>query len=593
MSKCKVNVYDGIKNRRYTPSQFKMNYFGTKKPDTLSVKLPANNRIRKGDMVCLIHDIADVDYIKAVYNFNLSCKDESCFDNDPTVDPDETRFIEQSGSSAQFRGRPILHFPTGSSNPILYNNPDIDLSKQFDIIIRFSPFTDPFVGTGDIIILWSFTDGTNGLEIGITGDQVSGNDLNARAYVRIHDGVGTQTIVGNNEPVLPRQFFQSPMMIRVFRKADNVIRLQVMGVDDGDYTTSASLQPSGGTMRFGDSFAGSEHFEGYFYQVRVYCGGHLSEEDAERIRMSKQQLATLKFKGRVWKIDERLTHNIAHAQSISVQVLKSKIGSSAGASPPTSYPLSSTAFKTIAQTIVDEASTSSNIDFVVKIFPGDSFARAGLLGNIHLQGAAIDVLTILTVYAGVVFNITPQGIVIIETDNGTRANYEFDQNDGSYRYDIQTTATTNAKGNNELVFTGRGGTYGYSYLFPNDGINRTYRKNLFQLDNNGDLNTYANIIVLNLALVVNAGKRWVVKAAAYLHHIRTNHDVTIRREVGSTAQRLGVNDESKDGREIITHIEYNYPEGITVVHMGENIIDQYDEFIKTSSTQDGLVDTTL
>lgn len=596
MSRAKILINDGTKDRFFNPIEYKMNYHGTKKPDTLSAKLPIQSRARKNDTVCVIQDIADVDFLTGMYNFHLTCKDESGFNHNPTADPDETRFNRLS-SPTKYKGHFSLDFPDDSSNAVLYTTPaQINLSKQFDIFLWITPSLDPFTGTGlsgGKVIVWSYTDGTNGLEIGMSGTATGiGNDTNARGFVRVHDGVGTQTITGTTEQVLPEGFVRVPRLIRVYRKEDNIIRMEIQGVEDGTLSTSANLQPSGATMRFGDSLGGSEYYQGELHQVRFYRGGYLTTNDAERIRMSKPQVHTLKFKGRIWKIDEQQKTKTIHCNSTSIQVLKGKLGGTGAAL--TTHDLSSVAFKTIFQSIVDNV-TPSGVNFTVKIAPGDTFARASLAGLIYEVGAAVDVINILTVMSSTVFYITPLDVIIVEKDTGVTTDYVFDQNNGSYKYDITNSGSSNAKQNNEVVFTGRGGIKSSGYVVPSDGTNRTLRKNILQLDNSSDLTKYVDDVTLLLAANANIpSTKHIIKSPALINHIRFNHEVDLKRNNGGVVQRLDVGlEDNLDVTEIVRQIEYNYPSGVTVINTGENVIDQYDDFVKSTSTQDGLIDTTL
>lgn len=595
MSLAKILIDDGVKTHRYNPLSFKMAYNGAKKPDTLSFSLPMNNIVAKGNTVCVLHDIVNVDFLAGLYNFHLTCKDESGYGHDPTSDPDETRFESSVG---KWDGHFNLNFPDDSSNPITYTSPsNINLSKQFDIFIWFRPALDPFTlvasppTTTTKVILWSYTDGTNGLEIGMSGTATgSGNDTNARGFVRIHDGVGTQTITGTTEKILPKEFIQSPTLIRVFRGDDNVIRMEVQGVEDGTYSTSASLQPTGATMRFGDSLGGSEYYQGDLNQVRIYRGNILDSLDAEKIRMSKPIVHVLKFKGVAWKIDDNETKKTVHCNSTSIQVLKSKLGQTGGAL--TTHDLSSVAFKTIFQSIIDNA-TPAGVNFTVKIAPGDTFARASLAGLIYEQGQTVEVMKILNILSGTVFYITPLDIVVIEDDNGLGTSYTFSQNTGAVKYNITSNASNNTKINNEVVFTGRGGIKGYGYVAPSDGTNRTLRKNVFQLDNATDLGKYADDVALILAANANlAPTRYNIKTSAYIHHVRYNHDVDVFRYNGSTDQRNNFAD-NINSNEIVKSIEYSYPQAQTTIMVGDNSVDQYDDLVRSNESQEGLIDTTI
>ena len=596
----------------YYPLSAIMKQQGTKKPDTLEVILPMQNQADENQEVSYIQDVVNTEYLSAVYPMQLSCLDEGGYNQDPT-DPAESRFVKVDID--KFKGHYALQFTADGQKvevPSAKTN-KIDLSKQFDINIWFTPDATQLQDGSDEPTLWSFRDSNNGLDIRIKG--TNGNNSSWRVYLIVDDGTIPATgYTGSSELIMNTLTDQSttrnmPCHIRVKRGSDNLLKAFVNGVEDISISKSGSIQPSSTAMVFGDTESSSDdEYKGLIHEVKVYCGATLSDVDATRIRTTKAIVQYMKFNGRVVKLTNKVAAKRVLCESNSYNISRAKLGKLLSQTLEKNS-LQSVAFKTIAQEAID-----NGIDMTAgtyKIRNLDSFASiptaTALQGDIYEVGSLVEFLNILLLFSKCVMYFTPRKNVIIETNLGHNTGYlkdpaaaadaklfTFDQNSTVTPYNITTTEVNDSKIVNEIFLFGRGTISVKTSFTPTDEIRRTLRRNVRQLDNQIDLTDLGYKMQDDLGgLSGKAKDKYVVKSSAPIHHIRFNHNVKIKRKNGNNSNITGVTDKDLSVILIVQQVEWNYPSGVTTINIGEYDIDFYDEAIKIGKSSDNLTDVNL
>ena len=600
----------------YYPLSAIMKQQGTKKPDTLEVILPIQNQIDENYEISYIQDVVNTEYLSAVYPMQLSCLDEGGYNQDPT-DPAESRFVKVDID--KFKGHYALQFTadrtnnsdftTGQGVAVLTANTNkIDLSGQFDINIWFTPESTQFnSGSGDEPILWGFRNGATGLDIGITG--TNGNDSSWRVYIKSGNGSYT-TATGSSELImntLTNPTRNMPCHIRVKRGSDNLLKAFVNGVEDISVTLTGSMQPSNTSMTFGDSFNtyGAE-YKGKIHEVKVYCGATLSDVDATRIRTTKAIVQYMKFNGRTIKVTDKMAAKRVISESNSYNLTKAKLGT-AYSGTLTKHDLSSVAFKTIAQSAIDNSSITNGTFTVRNI---DNFVSVptvtALQGNIYEIGSVVEFLQVLLLFSECVMYYTPRKNVIIETNAGHNTGhtssdlFTFDQNSTTTPYNITTSEVDDSKVINQIILVGRGNVTTKNDFTPTDGIRRTLRKVVKQLDNQIDITDLGYKFLTDLgglggsADKLGKGKqKFVIKSSAPIHHLRFNHKVNVKRKNGNNSNVTGVTDKDLDEDIIVTQVKWNYPSGTTTINVGEYDIDFYEDMVSIGKSSDNLTDANL
>lgn len=593
LGKCVLVETDNTTKHTYYPLNAVVKFEGNKKPDTFSASFPMTDRVKENYSIRYIEDVVDTTYLKAVYPMQLSCKDEAGNDQDPDTDPVETHFVNVT--TDKFKGHYALDFDVDGGEGVEINTVDsIDISKQFDIHIWFTPDTTQFVDIGDEPILWSFRNAV-GLDIGITG--TNGMDSSWRVFLRVDSGGSIDTYTGASETVMNGT--DVPCHIRVKRGQDNLIKAYVNGVEDISVSENADLQPSGVAMVFGDTESSTnDEYSGLIHEIKVYCGTDLTENQAERIRWVKPIAQYMKFAGRVVKMKNSQDARKAICQSNSYQLTKAKLGGTG--SSLDSHDLSAVAFDVILQSAIDEIDTSFTVRHL------DAFAAVqevfALTGDIFEVGNFINFASILLLYSDTVMYITPRKNIIIETNAGKVTDYVFDQNGVNVKYNIKNAEDNDLKLVNEVIFTGRSPAVAQrSNITPTSGIIRTLRANIEPIDTSNDLNELALKTRLDLQGDVTndlAPTKYRIEVTNPLPHVRYNMRVDVKRKNGANAAELsgGLDfdlDATGAGQLFVRQIETYYPNGSTVIKVGENDIDYFDDVVVGSKVESGLTDTTL
>ena len=586
---------------------------GTKKPDTLEVILPMQNEVDENFEISYIQDVVNTEYLQAVYPMQLSCLDEGGYNQDPT-DPADSRFVKVDID--KFKGHYALQFTADSQGvqvPSAKTN-KIDISKQFDISIWFTPEATQLQDGTDEPILWSFRSSTVGLDIGITG--TNGISSSWRVFLRVDNGTITTGYTGSSELImnpLTSPTRNMPCHIRVKRGSDNLLKAFVNGVEDISQSVTQSLQPSSTAMVFGDTETStSDEYKGLIHEIKVYCGSTLSDVDAKKILITKGIVQYMKFNGRVTKVTNIQAAKKVLAESNSYNITRAKLGTSYSGTL-TSHALASVSFKTIAQSAINNSSVTSGTFTVRNI---DTFSHqqvvSALSGNIYEIGSVVEFLGILLSYSECIMYFTPRKNVIIETNAGHTTGYlkdlnasnqylfTFDQNSTTNPYKITTNVVNDTKVINQVILVGRNNVTDERDFTPTDGIRRTLRRTVRQLNNGNDLTELSYKILTDLggmggssALLGKAKDKFIIKSSAPIHHIRFNHKVTVKRKNGNNSNITGVTDKDLDEDFIVTQVEWSYPSGVTIINVGENDIDFYDDIVKVSKSTDNLIDTNL
>ena len=597
VGKCVVTETGGTTGvHTYSPISAKMKQQGDKKPDTFEAVFPMKNVIKQNYKISYIQDICDTKWLSAVYPMQLSCLDEGGYNQDPT-DPAESRFVKVT--SNKFKGHYALQFTAVSQgvsvpDPRIANGGKINISGQFDINIFFTPDTTQLHDGSDEPILWSFRNGATGLDIGITG--TNGNNSSWKVFLRV--GTGNYVLLtGSSELIMTG----APVHIRVKRGSDNLLKAFVNGVEDISQSVTQDLQPTSATnMIFGDGSGNNSDYKGLIHEIKVYCGGVLSNSDATKVWTTKPISQYMKFNGRIRKVDSNQTTNKAICQSNSYEITTYKLGSVYGSTPDV-HAFSSDTFKSIVQSAVNEAGSG----FSVRNIDPFAFVSSGvytpLTGSIYEIGSVVEFIGILLTYSDCIMYFTPRRNIIIESNTGHATDYVFDQNSTTNGCNIKASESNDVKLVTQVIITARGNLSVDRKVTPPDGIQRTLRRNVRQLGGgtgNQDIYELAQKSLQNLSGQYDNKygvpyPKFVVKSMTPIHHTRYNHTVRIKRKNGNNSNTTGVT--NKDINEVLTvrQIEWNYPSGKTIINVGENDVDLFDTSVKEVRTTEELVDTTL
>lgn len=284
---------------------------GARTVNDATITFSLRTAVRQNDNVKYVQDVADTSYLSGIWNFQGNTRDESGYDLHAEAsgggDPPMSRFIRPNAAAnvMRFSGQYGLTFD-GSGQSI--SVPDslqyysrIDLSGQFDVYLwcqynRADDYRN--LQPGDQAIIFSNADpGTAGFDIGFKIDP----DGVPVTFARFFYTTGQPAEYVGESPFSNTR----PTLVRITRDAQNRVAVYRDGSYEFGFTDGRDMD-SGEGITFGDRRHPSsrEPWTGQLFQARIYSGISLRESEAESIRLSYPQPATMKIDGKVWRIND-------------------------------------------------------------------------------------------------------------------------------------------------------------------------------------------------------------------------------------------------------------------------------------------------
>ena len=437
---------------------------GSRAVDTGEFTISIKHDVAENDTIKYIQDIVDTEFLTAIYNFQANDMDEGGYDLDgigthawrepQIVTGDWTTTGKFSPNySAEFDGT------TGKKITVTHNS-KLDFSKQFDIVAWVSTFRTASGSTGDRRIFFSKYDNGgsgNGIEIGT--EKLAGGWA---VYAVVRTG-GTATHITGN---LTDYYMGStvPRLIRLRRGSDNKVYLTINGSSAG--TTASIISGSfdnSTNMVIGSNHNDSTPFHGLLHQLRIYNGITLTEDDIQTIHSSPPQPLTMKFLGRVYKINDKMKDKRIFCKGSGKLLLQTNLNSTILGSTHTGEE----ANRTNDDVVFDAGQDIPDIvQSLIKRTDGDfkfynNPAVNSLVGEFTAEGNFVQLVNVLALKDDLTFFTLPRKVFIIEnyTGAGTEqvasgANYLFEGGTGS-GYDITSSGKNDSRTVNDVEVIGR------------------------------------------------------------------------------------------------------------------------------------------
>ena len=308
MNKNKVRFYVNKKARQIFKSTVERN--GTRAIDTGVFYCPKGVPITKGDDIAYVQDPVNTTYLTGIWNFFDNTRDESGHELDGAED---ATYVTNATYGDSCNGR-VIKF-SGASKAVKIADRTatstslklMDFSGQFDIMIWFSNNnTTANYNEGAL-----FSKGISSNKIQIETIHDSGAQ-----YVKAQIGSNSNIITGRNVNTLTEQTMNASgyHWVRLKRDGNNLVTLSVDGTSEGTATVAGDVAATTTDLYIGGDYQGSGIGRAYISQVRLYCGGFITDEEFTTLRGTYRQPNTIKFGGTVWKVDEKPTHKIAHCK---------------------------------------------------------------------------------------------------------------------------------------------------------------------------------------------------------------------------------------------------------------------------------------
>ncbi len=550
---------------RYIPHMATVKQHGVKRPDTAKFVFPVSARVKLQDEITYVQDIVSVSYLRAIWNFQLSLRDERGFNLDGN-DLSESNYVRPIIRGEKFSRQYSLLINNSSISPNIPNSAEmrkrIKLNKQFDIFVWCTPFTT----TGSNSVVFNKISSSAGIELGFTSVGTSG-----RVYVRLRSGGSTTTYTGTTIPTPSNgndlNSARNQYLIRCWRGSDDVVHVSVNGQEDITKEYDDNIDNTA-SIKFG--YGSARTFRGLIHQVRVYTGANVTQSEADRIYVSKPQISTMKFGGIVINANDSTAKKTITCRSFSTLLFNKHLDENlyglydlATGVTPTIRTGNRYASTTSLQAVIEDMLTTIQADVVLKTKENISASLAADPTEIIGVGSIVAFLKIVLPSAQTTFHVTPRKLLIIETvDPISSSGYIFEQDSAKrVKYKITESEGRNFDAASEVLVIGHNNVTGYS----RDDIT----------DPNKSLTVYAPQIVEVNALSIIAQRianqigdnvnRYVIEAPVLMNNIQPLQRV----QVINTIKDLNTTT-------TIAEIEYMYPKGKTIIHAGINPVDYYN-----------------
>jgi len=404
--------------------------FGTRTVDQGFFSFPMGTDIELNSNLKYIQDIVDVTDLSAIYNFQLTVNDESGYDMNPSADLPISRFVNPNDSlnNKKFQAQYCLKF-TKSSSTDFYEIPDnarLDMTKQFDLYIYcdWDNSLGSYTTTNEKAIIFSKYDTTHGgIEVGLINKS---SDPQKRLFVRTLGSTGSPV---EREGTSQGFINSTPVLIRIKRNENNVVSCYLNGVLEVQFTDTTAYGQTE-NIRIGSHKHPSsvtEQWAGKIYQMRLYTGTYLSDEESEIIQLSSPQPMTMKLAGKVWKINDNTNPKKVHVRGDGRMLLDTFLNADVLSSTSTS-PVNRT--KNVYDANQDNdliiQDIISNVNSSFQFKEPTSAANSTHVGKFIATGSFVQCTELLLLESNSLL-FTNNKIVTVESTNGVSTPYKFEQ----------------------------------------------------------------------------------------------------------------------------------------------------------------------
>lgn len=444
---------------------------GKRSVDHATITVSAKHNIEENDTVSYMQDEVDTTFLTGIWNFQGSCNDESGNNFNGTGNADY-RYPNVGTNIRKFAPNYALQFDAAGEEISISDNTELDFTKQFDIIIAFTmESSNPnshFNGSSNTTqILFSKHDGTNGVEIGIkyvSSRWVIYAILDSTTFT----GAGTLPFVSDNDHGVINQ--NNPKFIRFYRDEEFNVRLSLDDVLDGTncvQTVAFNSTRATSTLFFGSDRTQLKDYDGIIHQIRIYNGSYLSEGDIQRLIHVAPQPMTVKFVGKVTKVQDNFDTKKLSCRGTTKFILENQLSAITLDNTITSATTNEPATHT--KNIFDEGQTATNIikTILYKINPNfiwnKAFTTASkvLTGKYTATGGFLNTLELLSTLDTKTFFTLPTKVLVYEKHDGVPTgklanvdgtkNYTFDHNE----FIITERGKNSVKLKNDFEIVGR------------------------------------------------------------------------------------------------------------------------------------------
>ena len=440
---------------------------GARRVDTAEFHIPMGSDVIQDDTIKYIQDITATRWLTGLYNFQSNDRDESGWNLDgDEIHTDWTK-PQSTRNPNKFRANYGANFDgsatAGSEEITIADDSRFDLSKMFDIHVWVANSDAAGGSNGDRRIFFSKIDRNN-------SDTNSGIEIGAEKilglwtmYALIRQA-GVETEIKATAAFDLNYATNLPKYVRVWRDENSLVSVSFQGSVDGeeglDWETVTGSLNSDHDILIGAGRDTSDtvvdRWDGTMFQVRVYCGGYKTEEEAHKIFENAPQPLTMKFCGRVVRIKDGTATKVVHCLSEGKLLLNTNLTSAILAAVHTGE----LAGRADDNAIFDEM--QSNIDIIQSMVQraDDEFifyegtGSQQIEGEYAAEGGFVKNVGLLLTMGQDDFFTLPRKVFIVEANDGVTNPLTFN-NGGARGEQILSSGKDDTRTVNDLEIIGR------------------------------------------------------------------------------------------------------------------------------------------
>ena len=495
-----------------TPKRANLVQEGLRASDNMTMTLSAEHDVQVGDEIYYIQDYIDTTSLKAVWNFYGGFRDESGYEHDDvytapyTMPASVSSSLKVSESDIDWRHKGYYKFlinatsnsiggieitkryknnnVDSSGNPVASSIPVIDMSGDFDMIFEFKMLSN---SSNSKYTSQTIFDNYDHATSSGKGLKVQINPSASTVTITADNGT-TETIMVASSVV---SYGTNVITFLRIKRQSGVFKLYFNGTEKSltNSTNSGDLNNNKNIHLFKEynestsTYINNTGFTGIPIQFRFY-NTVLGDDEVAKLKSSKPVNTTMKFGGKIWKVDDRGNTKKLSCSSHAKELLGTNISSNTFNSEASTTPVTVGSGKRLNNRYFnpDPTSTSGRPDMedivkdILRFVDGGTYAyfadepSTNFYGDFFAEGSFLDIIKIMMTYdlTAHMFVITPRKILFINDE--VQTNHVISE----ANYDIINSGKDDTGTTNSVFVSGRKAKYTHSQTVAFSNLQYTW-----------------------------------------------------------------------------------------------------------------------
>ena len=489
-----------------TPKRANLVQEGLRASDNMTMTLSAEHDVQVGDEIYYIQDYIDTTSLKAVWNFYGGFRDESGYEHDDvytapyTMPASVSSSLKVTESDIDWKHKGYYKFSINATSDSIGG---IEITKRYKNNNTTSSKVPVIDMSGDFDMIFEFKMLSNSSNSKYTSQTIFDNYDHATSSgkglkVQINPSASTVTITADNGTTETIMVASSVVsygtnvitFLRIKRQS-GVFKLYFNGTEKSltNSTNSGDLNNNKNIHLFKEynestsTYINNTGFTGIPIQFRFY-NTVLGDDEVAKLKSSKPVNTTMKFGGKIWKVDDRGNTKKLSCSSHAKELLGTNISSNTFNSEASTTPVTVGSGKRLNNRYFnpDPTSTSGRPDMedivkdILRFVDGGTYAyfadepSTNFYGDFFAEGSFLDIIKIMMTYdlTAHMFVITPRKILFINDE--VQTNHVISE----ANYDIINSGKDDTGTTNSVFVSGRKAKYTHSQTVAFSNLQYTW-----------------------------------------------------------------------------------------------------------------------